>query len=144
MWLWCVFEGCMCDGGHFKKISFKVFTVHCVVFPLIFSSRRFKWTNLDQFWHRNISNIETPEETWDFDISKKKIYILLMFLTHALSFKWAKLMPIRVNKILFKHTDSTFPSISVQTHQSLMLIDFNFTKIWNTLIDSRQLLLPVA
>ena len=40
-------------------------------------------------------------------------------------------MPGRVNKILnyFKHIYSTFQSISVQTHQSLMLIDFNFAKI---------------
>ena len=30
----------------------------------------------------------------------------------------------------FKHIYSTFQSISVQTHQSLMLIDFNFAKIW--------------
>ena len=30
----------------------------------------------------------------------------------------------------FKHIYSTFQSISVQTHQSWMLIDFNFAKIW--------------
>ena len=36
-----------------EKTSFKVFTVHWVVFPLILSNR-FKCTNLYQFWHRNI------------------------------------------------------------------------------------------
>ena len=35
----------------------------------------------------------------------------------------------RVNKMCFKHIYTTFQSISVQTHQSLMLIDFNFAKI---------------
>ena len=39
-------------------------------------------------------------------------------------------MPGMVNKICFKHIYSTFQSISVQTDQSLMLIDFNFAKIW--------------
>ena len=39
-------------------------------------------------------------------------------------------MPGRVNKMRFKHIYSTFQSISIQTHQSLMLIDFNFEKIW--------------
>ena len=39
-------------------------------------------------------------------------------------------MPGRVNKMHFKHTYSTFQSISVQTHESLMLIGFNFAKIW--------------
>ena len=36
----------------------------------------------------------------------------------------------RANKMRFKHIYSTFHSISVQTHQSLMLIDFNTAKIW--------------
>ena len=39
----------------------------------------------------------------------------------------------RVNKMLFKHIYSTFQSISlVQMHQrqSLMIMDFNFAKIW--------------
>ena len=40
-------------------------------------------------------------------------------------------MPGRVNKMCFKHIYSTFQSTSVQTHQSLMLIDFNFAKIGN-------------
>ena len=39
-------------------------------------------------------------------------------------------MPGRVNKLCFKHIYSTFQSISVQTHQSWMLIDFNVAKIW--------------
>ena len=39
-------------------------------------------------------------------------------------------MPGRVNKMRFKHIYSTFQSISVQTHQILMLIDFNFAKLW--------------
>ena len=39
-------------------------------------------------------------------------------------------MPGRVNKMRFEHIYSTFQSMSVQTHQSLMLIDFNFAKIW--------------
>ena len=39
-------------------------------------------------------------------------------------------MPGRVNKMHLKHIYSTFQSISVQTHQSLMLIDFNFAKKW--------------
>ena len=69
MWMWCVFEGCMCGGGHFEKISFKVF--HCALssFSLILSNRRFKCTNLYQFCHRNISNIGAPEETLNFNIS---------------------------------------------------------------------------
>ena len=33
-----------------------------------------------------------------------------------------KMMPGRMNKIRFKYIYSTFQSISVQTHQSLMLI----------------------
>ena len=49
MAMWRVFEGCMCGGGHFEKISFKVLTVHSVVFPLIHSNRRFECTNLYQF-----------------------------------------------------------------------------------------------
>ena len=40
-------------------------------------------------------------------------------------------MPGRVNNMCFKHIYSTFKSISVQTHHSLMLLDFNFTKIGN-------------
>ena len=63
MSMWRVSEGCMCGGGHFEKISFKVFTVHSVVFPLIPSNRRFECTSLYQFLHRNISNIGAPEET---------------------------------------------------------------------------------
>ena len=39
-------------------------------------------------------------------------------------------MPGKVNKMCFKHMYSTFQSISVQTLQSLMLIDFNFAKLW--------------
>ena len=39
-------------------------------------------------------------------------------------------MPGRVHKMRFKHSYSTSPSISVQTHQSWMLMDFNFAKIW--------------
>ena len=39
-------------------------------------------------------------------------------------------MPGRVNKMCFKHYLFNFQSISVQTHQSLLLIDFNFAKIW--------------
>ena len=39
-------------------------------------------------------------------------------------------MPGRVNKMPFKHIYSTFQSILVQTHQSWMLIHFNFAKIW--------------
>ena len=39
-------------------------------------------------------------------------------------------MPGKVNKMRFKHIYSTFQSTSVQTHQSLMLIDFNAAKIW--------------
>ena len=38
-------------------------------------------------------------------------------------------MPGRVNKMRFKHMYSTLQGISVQTHQCLMLIDFNFAKI---------------
>ena len=53
-------------------------------------------------------------------------------------------MPGRVNKRHLKHIYSTFQSISVQTHQSLMLIDFNFSKTGNTQIDPHWLLLPVA
>ena len=44
--------------------------------------------------------------------------------------KWAKLMPGKVNKVCFKHIYSTFQSMSVQTHQGLILVDFNFTKDW--------------
>ena len=53
-------------------------------------------------------------------------------------------MPGRVNKMHLKHIYSTFQSISVQTQQSLMLIDFNFAKTGNTQIDPHWLLLPVA
>ena len=64
MWMWCVSEGCMCGRGHFEKISLTVFTVKWVVFPLVLSNRRFKCTNLYQFWHTG-----APEETWNFNIS---------------------------------------------------------------------------
>ena len=132
-WMWRVFEGCMCGRGHFEKISFKVFTVHWVVFPLILSNRTFKCTNLYQFWHRNISNIVAPEETWNVNISWLFMYFVNVFNPMlSLSLKWAKLMPGKVNKMCFKHIYSTFQSISVQTHQSLLLIDFNFAKIWKT------------
>ena len=67
--VWCVFGGCMCGGGHFEKISFNVFTVHWVLFPLILSNRRFKCTCLYNFWHGNISNIGAPAETWNFNFS---------------------------------------------------------------------------
>ena len=51
-------------------------------------------------------------------------------------------MPGRVNKMHFKHIYSTFQSISVQTHQSLLLIDFNFAKkSENTQTDPHWLLL---
>ena len=46
MWLWCVFEGCMCGRDHFEKIGFKIFTVYWVDFPLTLSNRRFKCTSL--------------------------------------------------------------------------------------------------
>ena len=36
----------------------------------------------------------------------------------------------KVNKMHFKHIYSTFQNMSLQTHQSLLLIDFNFAKIW--------------
>ena len=39
-------------------------------------------------------------------------------------------MPGKVNKMCFKYIYLTFQSISVQILQSLMLIDFNFAKIW--------------
>ena len=39
-------------------------------------------------------------------------------------------MPCMVNQMRFKHIYSTFQSMSVQTHRSLMLIDFNCAKIW--------------
>ena len=38
-------------------------------------------------------------------------------------------MPGRVNKTRFEHIYSTFQSISVQTHESLMFTDFNFAKM---------------
>ena len=78
MWMWCVFEGCMCCRRHFEKISFKVLTVHWVVLSLILSNR-FKCTNIYQFWHRNISNIGAPEETWNFNISSLLIYFVNVF-----------------------------------------------------------------
>ena len=45
------------------------------------------------------------------------------------------MMPGRVNKMCLKHIYSPFQSISVQTHQSLLLIDFILQKPENILID---------
>jgi len=48
-WMWRVFEGCMCGGDHFEKISFRIFTAPWA-FLLFFVvvlivSNRFKCTN---------------------------------------------------------------------------------------------------
>ena len=120
----------MCGRGHFEKISFnfKILTVHWVVFSVILSNR-FKCTNIYKFWHRNISNIGAHEETWNFNISALLIYFVNVF-NPSSQFKMSKIYAGRVNKMCFEHIYSTFQSMSVQTHQSLMLIDFNFAKIW--------------
>ena len=39
-------------------------------------------------------------------------------------------MPGGVNKMHLKYIYSTFQNISVRTHHNLMLIDFNFARIW--------------
>ena len=49
-------------------------------------------------------------------------------------------MPDRVNKMPFKHIYSTFQSISVQTDQSLMLIDCISQKSDNTDIRGHEAL----
>ena len=53
-----------------------------------------------------------------------------MFLIPCTQVKMRKTDAGRVNKMHFKHIHSTFQSRSVQTHQSLILTDFNFAKIW--------------
>ena len=91
VWMWHVFEGCMCGGGHFEKIGFRVFTLQWVVFPLILSNRRFKCTNLFQFWHRNVSNIGAPEETWNFNMLTFNVFCYYYFLIPCSQFKMGKI-----------------------------------------------------
>ena len=91
VWMWHVFEGCMCGGGHFEKIGFRVFTLQWVVFSLILSNRRFKCTNLFQFWHRNVSNIGAPEETWNFNMLTFNVFCYYYFLIPCSQFKMGKI-----------------------------------------------------